>query len=78
MDLPSTTSPKAIAILVSGDGGWRDIDKSMGEWLSTKGVHVVGLDSLHYFWSKRTPEELAADIAKLVKDADPRQTCKSC
>lgn len=72
IDLPSTTPPKAVAIFISGDGGWRDIDKTMGEWLSTQGIHVVGLDALHYFWSKRTPQELAADITTLVKDADPQ------
>jgi type IV secretory pathway VirJ component len=71
IDLPATTKPEAVAILISGDGGWRDLDKTMGEWLSTQGVHVVGLDSLHYFWSKRTPQELANDIAELLKDADP-------
>ena len=72
VDLPSTTPPKALAIFISGDGGWRDIDKTMGEWLSTQGVHVVGLDALHYFWSKRTPQELTADITTLIKDADPQ------
>lgn len=74
VDLPSTTPPKAVAIFISGDGGWRDIDKTMGEWLSTQGVHVVGLDALHYFWSRRTPQELAADITTLLKDADPQAT----
>lgn len=73
IDLPATTTPKAVAILISGDGGWRDLDKTMGEWLSTQGVHVVGLDFLHYFWSKRTPQELATDIAELIKDADPQR-----
>lgn len=72
VDLRSTTPPKAVAIFISGDGGWRDIDKTMGEWLSTQAVHVVGLDALHYFWSKRTPQELAADITTLIKDADPQ------
>jgi type IV secretory pathway VirJ component len=33
-------------------------------------VHVVGLDALHYFWSKRTPANLAKDIAFLVDAAD--------
>jgi type IV secretory pathway VirJ component len=73
VDLPSTSGkPGAAAILVSGDGGWRDLDKTIGEWLSTQGVHVVGLDALHYFWSKRTPQELATDVAILIKDADPK------
>jgi len=34
-------------------------------------VHVVGLDALHYFWSKRTPQQLASDMAQLIDDADP-------
>lgn len=71
VDLPAKGKPRAVAILISGDGGWRDIDKSIGDWLSTQNVHVVGLDSLHYFWSKRTPEELSTDMTALIKDADP-------
>ncbi|MBS3651003.1 virulence factor family protein [Pseudaminobacter sp. 19-2017] len=71
VDLPSTTTPRAVAIFVSGDGGWRDLDKSIGEWLSTQAIHVIGLDALHYFWSKRTPEELADDVSSLIHDADP-------
>ncbi len=73
IDLKSTSGkPKALAILVSGDGGWRDLDKTIGEWLSTKDVHVVGLDALHYFWSKRTPQDLATDVTALVKEANPK------
>jgi len=56
---------KGLAIIISGDGGWRDIDKSIGEWLSQRGVAVVGIDSLRYFWSKKTPDEVAADLALL-------------
>jgi len=70
VDLPAHAAPRALTILVSGDGGWRDLDKTMGEWLATQSVHVVGLDALHYFWSKRTPEDLARDIAFLVDAAD--------
>jgi len=71
VDLPAAAAPRALAILISGDGGWRDIDKSIGEWLAGKGVHVVGLDALRYFWSKRTPQELARDVSALVKGANP-------
>lgn len=60
-----------VAIFYSGDGGWRDIDKSIGEWLQTQGVHVIGVDSLRYFWNERKPEEIARDTAALIKKADP-------
>lgn len=56
---------KGLAVIISGDGGWRDIDKSIGEWLSQRGVAVVGIDSLRYFWSRKTPDEVAADLALL-------------
>ena len=71
IDLPAEGQAKAVAIFASGDGGWRDIDKSMGEWMAGQGIHVVGLDSLHYFWSKRRPEEFASDLSGLIKEADP-------
>lgn len=60
-----------VAVFFSGDGGWRDIDKSIGEWLSQHGVHVVGVDSLRYFWTERTPQEIAEDTDAILKKADP-------
>ncbi len=54
-----------LAVIISGDGGWRDIDKSIGEWLAQRGIAVVGVDSLRYFWSKKSPDDVAADLALL-------------
>ncbi|MBS9720652.1 virulence factor family protein [Tianweitania sp. BSSL-BM11] len=71
VDLPSDDTPKALAILVSGDGGWRDLDKTIGDYLSTQSIHVVGLDSLHYFWAKKNPNELSRDLAAIINEADP-------
>jgi type IV secretory pathway VirJ component len=53
---------RALGVILSGDGGWRDIDKSIGEWLADHGVAVVGIDSLRYFWSERDPKQVAADL----------------
>jgi type IV secretory pathway VirJ component len=63
------TAPRhdAMAIILSGDGGWRDIDASIGKALQADGVPVVGLDSLRYFWSKRDPQHTARDIATLIR-----------
>lgn len=60
-----------VAIFYSGDGGWRDIDKSVGEWLQAHGVHVIGVDSLRYFWNERKPEDIARDTAAMIQKADP-------
>ncbi|MBB2970770.1 AcvB/VirJ family lysyl-phosphatidylglycerol hydrolase [Mesorhizobium sp. RMAD-H1] len=71
VDLPAKGTADYVAVFFSGDGGWRDIDKSIGEWLSNHGIHVVGVDSLRYFWTERTPEEIAEDTDAILKKADP-------
>jgi len=53
--------------LLSGDGGWAGLDKNVAAALSAKGVDVVGVDSLRYFWSKRTPQGLADDLDRIVR-----------
>ena len=50
-------------MLLTGDGGWVGLDKGVARALADAGVAVVGLDSLKYFWRRRTPEETAADVA---------------
>ena len=58
-ELPVAHPSKLMAILLSGDGGWRDLDKTIAEDLQQQGVPVVGLDTLRYFWSKKTPQQTA-------------------
>lgn len=66
--VPSTgTSSDTFAVLLSGDGGWAGIDKELAAKLSAAGVPVVGLDSLRYFWSARTPEGLALDLDRVLR-----------
>lgn len=70
-DLPLAVLPVAprhdtMAIVLSGDGGWRDIDRELGEALAKDGVPTVGLDSLRYFWKARSPDTVASDLARIV------------
>ena len=55
-----------MIVFISGDGGWRDLDKSVAEILARQGYAVIGIDALHYFWSQREPAEAAADIERVI------------
>ena len=55
-----------LAVIVSGDGGWAGIDSDMGDMLSANGIPVVGLDSLKYFWTHRTPDSAAHDLERII------------
>ena len=56
-----------LAVMVSGDGGWAGIDKDVANVLAGKGVPVVGLNSLQYFWNARTPDGAAADLQRIAR-----------
>jgi type IV secretory pathway VirJ component len=72
-DLPLTVVPAAegdagswFAIFLSGDGGWVGLDKGVSQTLAGHHIPVVGWDSLKYFWSPRTPEGTARDLARVI------------
>jgi type IV secretory pathway VirJ component len=67
VEVPATGTGNRFAVLLSGDGGWAGIDKSLGTALAAQGVPVAGFDSLRYFWSARTPDELAADLDRVIR-----------
>jgi len=66
IELPVAGKDRRLAIIYSGDGGWTDIDKRLGEELSERGIAVVGLDSLKYFWQRVEPGEAAGDLARII------------
>jgi type IV secretory pathway VirJ component len=56
-----------FAIVMSGDGGWAGLDQDVAAALSAKGIPVVGLDSLRYYWTARTPDGLATDTDRMIR-----------
>lgn len=62
----SDTSDTLI-VIVSGDGGWASIDRDLATSLSALGHSVVGLNSLEYFWKRRTPDSAARDLQRIVE-----------
>jgi type IV secretory pathway VirJ component len=64
---PVASRPDVFAIIMSGDGGWAGIDQDVAAALSARGIPVVGLDSLRYYWTARTPSGLAADTDRMIR-----------
>lgn len=55
-----------LAVLITGDGGWAVTDRGLAKDLADAGIPVVGLNSLKYFWSPKTPDLAAADLARIL------------
>src|SRR5207253_2450349 len=56
----------ALLLFFSGDGGWASLDEEVAEQLITHGIGVVGVSSLRYFWTEKTPAQVAGDIKQVV------------
>jgi type IV secretory pathway VirJ component len=67
VEIPATgPSTDTLAVVVSGDGGWATIDREVGNALASLGIPVIGLNSLKYFWTRRTPDGAAQDLERII------------
>ncbi|AWN15937.1 AcvB/VirJ family lysyl-phosphatidylglycerol hydrolase [Salinisphaera sp. LB1] len=56
-----------LVVMLSGDGGWAGLDKSVGHALARAGYGVVGWDSLRYYWHAHAPDDAAADLDRVIE-----------
>lgn len=74
-DLPlNWTAPKGArapytAVLLTGDGGFADLDTKVATELAEHGIAVVGFNSRAWLNNKRTPDETAAAVARALRAA---------
>lgn len=71
VELPVAGS-RRLVVLLSGDGGWRALDKGLAREFNQRGISVVGWNSQRYFWKKRTSQELAADLEAVLANYGQR------
>ena len=68
IEVPATAGQSdTLVVFVSGDGGWARIDQSIARVLAGNGMPVVGLNSLQYFWTKRSPEMASHDLQTIIE-----------
>ncbi|MGH8121144.1 MAG: AcvB/VirJ family lysyl-phosphatidylglycerol hydrolase [Rudaea sp.] len=71
-DLPLIEVPaqgrfaQRIAIMLTGDGGWAGLDVAVAEQLSARGIAVVGLNSLKFFWHTRTADAATDAVTRII------------
>lgn len=66
IEVPVAGSGELLAILITGDGGWAGLDQALAAALAARAVPVVALNSLKYFWTARTPQRTADDLARVA------------
>ena len=64
---PSAAFADTFAVMVTGDGGWKKVDEQVTVPLRNAGIPVVGFIASDYFRTRRTPEETAADLERVIR-----------
>lgn len=70
------TTPRGLAVIYAGDGGWRDLDQTIAGIFNDRGYAVVGVDTLRYFWNEKTPRELGDDLEAIIGRYGPQWGAK--
>lgn len=60
------TPANRVAIIITGDGGWAGLDIAVADQLARRGIAVVGLSSVKYFWQTRKPDEAAGALTRII------------
>ena len=63
---PRAPASDMMAVMYSGDGGWAGLDRDLAEQLAARGVPVVGVDSLQYFWNARSEAQAGSDAGRII------------
>jgi type IV secretory pathway VirJ component len=72
-DLPLIEVPaddpetNALAVVLSGSGGWTSLDRRVGNQLAARGVPAIGISASEYFWKGRTPDGTGEDLTRILK-----------
>jgi len=57
---------KPLVFYLSGDGGLNKFSNELCSSINKEGFDVDAMDSKSYFWSKKTPDQTAADISDFL------------
>lgn len=66
-DEPSTKKADYFVVIYSGDGGWSEFTQQLSSEFSKRGVPVVGVNSLFYFWKEKEPHTGGQDLSELIR-----------
>jgi type IV secretory pathway VirJ component len=56
-----------LVIFYSGDSGWSPAPRDISAAFAKAGLPVVGVNSMRYYWRRRSVDEAAGDLADLIE-----------
>ena len=67
LEFPAPQPADRFAVFLSGDGGWRPVDREMTRTLTANGISVAGVPTPEYFSKRRSADESACALADVIR-----------
>jgi type IV secretory pathway VirJ component len=67
LEFPAQQPGDRFAVFLTGDGGWRPVDKAITKTLNANGVSVVGFETPPYFSKRRSADQSACALADIIR-----------
>jgi type IV secretory pathway VirJ component len=67
VEFPASKPSNRFAIMLTGDGGWRRIDRKVTDDLRDAGIPVVGFLTNDFFRTRRTPDESGCALERVIR-----------
>ena len=64
--LATNDTSKPLVFYITGDGGWTGFSDAFLQSINKAGYPVVALNAKKYFWEKRTPASMTAELTPLI------------
>lgn len=64
---PRGPSARVTAVLLTGDGGWAELVKTLADGLAAHGIGVIGFNSRAWLSTPKTPDATAAAVVRALE-----------
>ena len=65
-EVPATGDSRLFAVFFTGDGNFASLDQGVSAELAARGIPVVAFGQRSYLWSRKSPEQTGADLARIL------------
>lgn len=72
----STGTGDYYVIFFTGNGGWRNLVRSVTHYLNERNISVVAINTKKYLWSEKLPAQIGCDLESLVARYDRKWSGK--
>src|SRR5207302_8276123 len=67
LEFPASQPSDRFAVFLTGDGGWRPVDREMTRTLNANGISVIGFPTPEYFSKRRSADQSACALADVIR-----------